>query len=894
MLCFRPMRKRLLFLLFLALVPCGTWAATYESPKKPPMYFDPPNGSVDPEAHIMSTELGELNANVQAVQCGGWIDDSMAAWGDIIESSMEFPGRSVKPFENIATGMGGRWGFSYPDNAYGFMSSCDPHDQQFNPDRLCLIAEGTATPEQCRQLYEYWLSKAQDPPQEFCDDGTAIPTCYQDTEDCTGSECRTPLRPMFQVDCDPNGGVNVTRIVSSFYRHYITDDLNAGAEVWSEGENQVVKADCYEYYDEQDARFVPATPDQKRCELVETDESDGGTPEWITLASKENFFPAVDQNQFNHEPGERGILSPWFPDTKTNIAFLDTATAKKEAEDAGEEYDEPDMEKLLSYKPKSEIRVSSGSTNGKYHVDSFDDATDPDNPNSGNREIVRWWQEQERRLLKITHAPSIRLVIPARFATGLDPDDPLIQIAAGVPNQPKGFVELELRANSDDFGRLLDSLHRSWILPIEEVRIPVLVPIVSEAELDNIILEWKLWGTRYDRMDDAEPFIERFESYKNQVNRVRLLREALAHYLSDVLNTQQELRGFFANWYIQNAERLQLWNQNVSDRQEVAYRWREISKILIDTHDGCELQWCSNARYTAPIYSLLDPWMPDRPSLKGLSENEDYVLPDWGVPPDISADFSDLTIDADSMPLPVLDVTQIKVRLPHPPTESGFTGDVNDLPQNIPTIPDDQLLPVTDIFGGLALPQVHLPDNAKLIDEPPPPGDFGRVYDVLDTIRFTLEQAQQNYCEFTRSIEAQKDGEDEQSRQFRKIVHTEFDLRERVGRLFARRAPLWKEDYMGRGQRIATAEDPRGVGPVCDGPDCIKLPPEKYTTFRWHIEITPGPQFMFQQKANEVRGDTTPFEEWDNPYDNIPIKSLRKILTPIAPVQNDLSVPRTP
>lgn len=879
------MLKRLSFVaLVLLFLPLSAAAVPYESPVKPPKYFDQPQNP-DPDDHIAFEELQNLQANIGTVSCGGWINDSLEWWGDVITSSQQFPGRNAVPFVDITTGMAMRGNFEYPDETYGFMSACDARDPQYNPNRLCLIGEGTATPEQCRQLYEYWMMKASEPADQHCDDGTAIPRCYDFTMECRGSQCRTPVPPSLSVVCNPvpPGGVTVNFVQSSFYRHYVTEDLEKGAPVWSEGNKQVVKGDCYEQYYEQDALVETTGWWQHHCELTETDESDDDkkSPEWKAegFPQKESYMGVPSTPDF--QPGDRGITSPWFPDTWTNMTFLDIEGARKKAEDAGEEFLEPDFDSLLSYRPPArEVVTATGS--GLFRTDGFDDTTDV-NSGRGDREFTRWWQEQQMRLMKIIQMPSIRLILPARFATGLDRDDPLFAVGAR-PNEPEGTVELELRAGSDELGAILDSLHRSWTLPVHEVRIPVLVPAASVAELDNVIAQWRQWGIRTNSEDAAQKYIDRLETYKTQIERVRLLREVIAKQLTSVLESQKEIRGFFADWYFANVERLMPWLEQTWQKHHTQSKWMESSNLLLTLHDYYELTWCSNARYTAPIYSLLDDWLPGRPELRGLWE-DDYMLPDWPVYPDISADFSDLTISPSAVELPVLDVTQIKLKLPKPP--DGVPG-LDVLPDNLPMIPEDQLAPVATIFDDYLQPEVHLPEMI-LIDLPPPPGEFDRVFEVMDNIYWMLYSAVTSYGNFTQSIEPQRDGETQIAKEYRRIVHTEFDLRERVGRLFARRAPLWQEDYQGRINR-------KGKGtPTCDDDIiCMTLPPEKITSFRWHLQANVADWQDFQSIADELKEYTLPKDSPDddtdgNPYSDASIKMLERIFSPVTPLKVDLA-----
>jgi hypothetical protein len=182
--------------------------------------------------------------------------------------------------------------------------------------------------------------------------------------------------------------------------------------------------------------------------------------------------------------------------------------------------------------------------------------------------------------------PEVKLIMPARLFTGLADDDPIFQYVRQVIQQPAGTVEVTLKAGLDDLGSAIESLQRIYVAPIQEVPIPILVPLASSAEINARIFDWKQWkqveekAGRSDNAGKADAFIAKLTEYQNAADRVRLLRGALATHVLDLYEPQQKIREYFADWYKKNGTLLQQAMERAVQRRELTRIWRLKSPVL--------------------------------------------------------------------------------------------------------------------------------------------------------------------------------------------------------------------------------------------------------------------------------------------------------------------------
>lgn len=974
--------------------------------------------------------LSEMRDNINSVQCGGWTDTSEATIeGNTIsgtiplprfsapnpdgtEDWVALPGRdNVDSLGAPAGGLGQRGDFLYPDSAFGFMSACDVMNMQtmgdtgvaigvkfhedgsvgsdnppgsidINPFGWCKRGEkmDKATPTWCGRLFSALnqispMIDAADARPKVGDKDCEVPRkyCFDFNSVCRGQACRTTEAPSFlQIPpaChrDPiTDELIITQeeiiIVkqASFYRHYAGDFFEPAITVTVPGEDNVwnVRAECYEYYKEIDTREKVTSKDDEQCEFViATDgEQTPRKPEWRAGDGHDQKEKVKAEDDVVSEPvrDPRNVPEPWVADTETNLTMIDMRQLKERQKN----FEDPtDVTTILGTMITTR-QTGSKSTPKNAHTDQFDDTAE--------RKFAAFFEEQQRELLKMTADPQTRLIMPARFLVGLADNDPLFQYVSHTVSHADGTVEITLKAGLDDLGAVVQSFQRIFVAPTQEVRIPLLVPLISVTEIDARIADWKLWkqGTEQRALTlrslaetavepekkaellaeaaaldaaalGADPLIEKLLQYREHDTAVRLLRGALLQYLEKFFASQQQIREYFASWYEENSELLVASSQRAVQRRELKRIWRLLQRAMLQT-DACQMLWCSNQRYSLPVYSLLDDWWGERPA--GDDRDTEYRPPrsltdlDYQQPKDQVFDFSDVTFSGDAWLVPTLWPVEVRISLPVPPA----IGVQPPSPDQFPTLPP---LPDETVFDEFPVPRVELPEKPRI--EQLEPDDLEPAKDILRDLRLLIdgtsiddqraeeqrlaegesidggddnypldrESMRGTYCRFPQSILIPPDSKSERYRSDpaemdhsdpadeygspAKIIHVESDLRERLARLFSRWMPQREEDYAGRSVRLAQEFSPENPPECHEDLLCYLLPPEMrtVTTWQWFMpDVTGG---NFTELGDQLRDETLPKKEEENPYYGANLTTLRRIFPLLdLPITTKLDVPRT-
>lgn len=895
-----------------------------------------------------------------------------------------------------------------------------------NPGRWCRRDNDMekATPRWCNKLYGVWQQMASIAPRDnradLCDCDGALNGCPFRPEkrycfdtpytfECRGESakkdpvisfdtdvpaqqrtCRTTWVTGFDnkmtechkedaLDADGNViGFNAVvdvsgrhlALSSSFYRHYAGNLFDPGITVTVPGVDNVwnVRAECYEYYKEKnwtdgsdfDPKINVTNQADEQCEFVIATDGEWNPrkPEWRPGEGQSQRWKVKAAADIVEERTRdpRDAPDPWVADTDTNLTMIDIRKLK----DMQAGFQDPtDVTALLG--TLITTRQTGSKTMPKNaHTDQFDDTAE--------RKMAAFLEEQQRELLKMTADPQTRLIMPARFLIGLADDDPLFQYVSHTASRSDGTVEITLKAGLEDIGNVLKSFQRIFVAPTQEVRIPVLVPLVSVTEIDARIADWKLWkkatqlrstelqdlaATTVDfarraellveimaldaAAEKADPLIAKLIQYRDRGEEVRLMRGALLSYLENFYEPQQQIREYFADWYEENTELLAEASRRAVQRRELKRIWRLLQRSLLQA-DACQLLWCSNQRYSLPVYSLLDNWWGDGES--GDIRDPNYrpartllTVPPYVQPEDQIFDFSDVKFSSDPWLIPTLWPVQVRVALPLPPSVGVEPPDIADFP-DLPPLPDDT------VFDDLPVPSVSLPDKPLIV--PRVSEDLEDAKNILREFRLiidgtsipdqineedalargeSIDQGDDNfsldrgnmrgtYCRFPQSIlippdskdkkyisdPASVDHSDPQDRYGNpaKIVHVENDLRERLARLFSRWMPQREDDYAGRVLRLME-EFPPDDPPKChEDVLCYFLPKETRTVTNWQWFMPDIRGGNFTRLGAELRAQTLPATENTNPYYGASRETLQRFFPLMnLPITTKLDVPRS-
>lgn len=871
-----------------------------------------------------------------------------------------------------------------------------------NPHLWCIRTE-TATPKLCKRLFDAWQQAAamlprEDieaacpcpepndgcpvrPPKRYCFDAaytfecrgsadtrTPIETTYPEDQ-IQDPTCRTPWKPVFEnamTQCHPeqydvldaDGNVAETRFriivdkpgehratASSYYRHYAESFMNPGVVVTAPGDNNVwnVRAECYEYYKEQNDDGTDFDPkndvtdvSDEQCEFVITTDGEQTpkSPEWqLGDGFSQKATVKTQPQEVSRE--ERLVPEPWVADTETNLTMIDVKALK----DLQKNFDNP-ADITAMFGALIPTRQQASKTVAKNaRTDQFDDTAD--------RQFAAYIEEQQRELLIMTADPTTRLIMPARFLVGLASDDPIFQYVSHTVSRSDGTVEITLKAGLEDIGSVLTSFQRMFVAPTQEVRIPVLVPLASVAEIDARIADWKLWqratelqsaarteaaNAQKDPAKKAELlqeaaaldaaaastnlFIAKLQQYRERAESVRLLRGVLLTHLTKLYDSQKSIREYFAGWYEKNSGLLLISSERAAERRELKRIWRLLQQSMLQA-DACQMLWCSNQRYSAPVYSLLDNWWGVR--AQGEKRDPDFRPPslaDLGYeqPKDQVYDFSNVKFPDSPWLIPTLWPVQVRVRIPAPPSFVGAA------PPSIDSFPDLPPLPDETVFASFPVPTVQLPDTPLLT--PPITQDLEPAKEMLRKLRTVIDGtdlpqqiAEENelaqgapmddsdkfpldrnsmrgaYCRFPPSLTIPPDLNQDRGKP-EKIIHVENELRERLARLFSRWMPIRMEDAAGR---VARRNEDFPTNPPACAEDviCYFLPPEMRTTTTWQWFMPNVTGGNFTNAAAVLRDQTLPESEEKNPYVNASTDTLRRIFPDLnLPIETKLAFPR--
>lgn len=782
-----------------------------------------------------------------------------------------------------------------PEKRYCFDTEKGPYTFECkgtSDTKTMVTTTSTDTPPQEKTCRTTWDTKDD---RQFKNTMTRCDPLYADQFAIDGT---TPIH--YHVPVSKEGEHKA--VSASFYRHYAESFMNPKITVTAPTQTWNVRVECYGNYKEVDPKFTVMSRKDEQCEIINAtgDAQNPTKPEWPDGDIKQKEKVKADDLMVREADRLPKIVpDSWVADTESNINLINMKKFIEDQKKGKTTILDPIslFGTLLPTRQRASKTIEPSSRS-----DTFDD--------SDHRALAKFWEEQERELQKIIAVPRIKLLMPSRFFVGLADDDPLFQYTSGITAKSDGLVEVTLRAGLDDITALLLSLHRKFIAPVEEVRIPLIVPLASEADISARIFEWEQWKIAEDasktdgrpsQATKADGVLSVLRGYRDRVRAVRDLRGTLAVQLEKLLEPEKKIRNFIADWYKKNAEFVVDARKSSEERQMIQNTWRTIQKTLLEA-DQCQLRWCSNQRYSVPVYSLLDPWWGD--AKEGDSRNmlftpTSLVSLNYDQPMDQSYDFSSMTFSQTGTLLPVLWPIAVPVELPPPPLVGGAPVAAEDLA----LLPE---LPGSTIFDSFKSPEVDLPPPSTLTVPTLPKVDG--VMPLLQEYQKIADGMKAKYCGFIDSILITPDSTNEKydSRPENRnhddtkdekgnkatIVHVEYDLRERIARLFSRWLPELTEDLGGRVVRLEKEGFKSGTKKCHENIVCYFLAPEHTSVQSWQWYV-PTMNIDIDPLQKALKAATLPeSDNQKNPYNPMTKDDLRRLFLPLAlPVSIQLIAP---
>lgn len=753
-----------------------------------------------------------------------------------------------------------KWGYRYlcseePTPDYGLTDLRDPVQQAIWMEQH----EQVTQPELCPDhLLE---DDPEDPPPPS--------TLNANSRSCEGEGCR----------CNGIGCLftNNGRTYWSYFRRYLGTyereevEKDAGDDRTS-GSGSVA---CFGAYDEFDPFHRQSREPERRC-VINIDvstyrESQTGKGEYGQESDLPDRDPAEPENQRkNGEFNEEEDL--WYEKLSGGFSLLNESVFEEEFDrDLTSVFlnvDRLDDARMRATEQLDEDRPLARSND----IRAFDDT-------GSGRVVVTWWQKQQNEMAEVLHPSVIRILLPTGWAFGIDPEDPIFrmeekEVLNGQEKRGKR-IEVQIDAKEDILGSALDYIKRSLLLHVEEEPVPVLVPMGSPTEFRALAEQWCTWYMRqFNQPDcnnapsDVQELMARLEEYADGVDDARLLRGELARYAGSILALQQKIIEPIGQWVKENIERYRaVLEEQRLIREQFANQWRQTQETFNRFSDETNLPWCMNQRYTSPIYSLLDEWLPSR-TQPGARISADF-LPSLEVDEseDLMIDFSTIAYMTGSVVLPVLQPIQVRITdLPMPPAGKEYV--IERIPPPLPSI-DVIRDYVRQVAENLPAPPEDVETPPPVDMEPMGPESINRIGAVIDDIGRMVMDMDERYGKFWRSIGPLKPGEPDGGRNGIKQMkenlecygwdsdtcqHVEMDLMERFVRIGSRPLVMLNEDYDSIGA-------PRSFGGPCVPEDhvCTPMHPEEsLPRTQWEI-IGPReqPEFIDELRSS-VRDQTLP------------------------------------
>lgn len=694
---------------------------------------------------------------------------------------------------------------------------------------------------------------------------------------CVGEQCRCPNTQDPQTCMKVQNQEKKDVLYTSYERTYPEASYRRDALANMAPQDVAAKnfqVACYGLYNEFDPKVRQTTDDDRRC--VMNIDIQGMRD---TQMGKGTY---QEQNVQDRDPTQKSLQRPGGSDNEAG-AFddekdvwykkLGTAFSFINEKVFDESYDRDISNVFLAYDELDEGRQRATAQISDAQLFTEDDLLRAFDDTGNPRAFTRWWQEQQSRIVALTHPPVLRILVPSSWFVGLDPDDPFLRTVerpdtADVARNDR--IELQIDADDDSVGDALAYLERSVLLKIEEESIPIEVPIGSPLDFRARAADWCNWYKSEniaDTCDNApqpiKDMMKRLEEYAQRIDDYRALRAEIAYAAGDVLDLQYRLMEPITTWFKKNEQALQNLGAARNDAQKnLLPLWQEAQNAITQLHERSNMPWCMNQRYTAPVYSLLDPWLIAR----GQGANEELGLPVLPTPPstaDIIVDFSAQTTMSGTIKIPVLKPIFREIHIPAPPV----TTELAELPPL-----DDVHIALQEALDKLPTVENRLEPPALVPPQPLDQATMGKARETLGNMLKIALAMNQRYNNFWLSIgPLEEDENGEALEQFHRQIelktqmkcfdlgrlpceHAEMDLLEQAQRIGSRPLVQLKEDYDSIGTERS---DPTSCLP--EDENCRLLHPERTDPgVQWEVHGVGSPSESFNTLRTTILTLTQP------------------------------------
>jgi hypothetical protein len=741
---------------------------------------------------------------------------------------------------------------------------------------------------------------------------------------CKGEECRCEedSGPIPGNQCVENPGTKAQEAIVyySYYRRY-TGSYTRDSVDTDDGDDKAsdsAQVACYGFYAEFDPKTHRTEANDRRC-VVNIDvsgrrDSQTGKGEYgqnSTYVDRDRD-PNRDQNQ-RTAPGENRIPGTfngekdlWYLKLGGGFSLLNEKVFSDDYKnDLTNVFLDVKALDTASMRATEQLDTNTPFATGSY-IRAFDD--------TGIRSVASWWQTQQSAVASMLHPPVIRMILPSGWAFGIDTDDPFLTQNGITILKPadkrEDRIEVQINAQDDTLGAALAYLRRSLLLHVIEEPIPVVVPVGSAVEFRAKAEAWCAWFMQKNHTqncDDApaevRTLINTLETYATDIDQYRLLRAELALYAAKVLNIQQSVTKPVSDWMVANINAYQEFlTQQRLLQAGLSQEWRKVQEKMEMFGSTTNMPWCMNQRFTLPVYSLLDEWLPARADNGSRSADK---LPVIGTDAnaDIVIDLSAVAFMSGTIVLPVLQPVQVRITdFESPPAVQNE----KELPDSYPELPSITAIQDALKRSAETLPKPYSSSGSVIPPIALKPVDRVAVEARLEAMRKTTETVDamnDRYKKFWMSIgpfkpndpDPEFDINNKKSVAYKKpkleclswddstCQHVEMDLRERFMRIASRPLVFLKEDYTSKDQA-------RGIGGPCVTQHDVCSPIHPEEGGEKHLWEIIGPRNIdeaLDELRTDVRNATLP-----DPVGEIPRADFPKYGTTTGNLLPTYNVPR--
>jgi hypothetical protein len=525
------------------------------------------------------------------------------------------------------------------------------------------------------------------------------------------------------------------------------------------------------------------------------------------------------------------------------------------------------------------------------------------------RTVARWWEEQQTRARSLFRAPSVRLLLPSPESYGA----PVTQTADDdrAPQERRSApITVQVDADDNLLAIALDALQQGGRLQLRTVHVPIDVPMASSVELRDLAhrwcLQWMLTASVQDCSGAPAPvqaLMESFNAYAQHIDDVRMVRAALPETVGKALRARADALAPVRAWLEENVVALRAVQEEQRTLAELLPAWQEVERSMVRFHDDVNMPWCMNRRFTTPVFSLLDPWLPGRVDDGSVLANTSAA----GLPslPDIARvdamlDLSALHVDGGALVLPVFDVKQISFDLhDYQPPEERVDGAT--VPKPLEPLRDLQpaLDAMREAANGITAPPVIVLNPPPVLSLPPSLSENERtaVQQSTEAIGTVIAEMAKAYGDFWASMGPLKPdrsdaGEISEQKEAQRCVrfgegacmHVETDLHERFTTIGSRLGVLVDDD-------LAPSVFPRASPSVCaDGHVCTLLPPVRIAAPTGWQAIGTGNMEVDDDSVETLRAAARAVT-LPSPLGALPVGSVPRFAAPLNDIIRSLFIP---